>query len=375
MNDLRRVAVLPAILAAFSVVSPSLAQTVVNPALIKDPAQLRVQAQAAQTAPPPPLDPYSGAQSGSIAPPVEVDPMPVQATATPVVAPVEMPAQVPAPQFNDQVAQVIQAAPAAMPPLPTTGQSVKEFKDTYFSVTPSQIRDIYQAVQQRQRAVATPSTPPRSVTGTVNVSMSPGSTPPVIRAYSGYSTILVVTDSSGAPWPVENYAIGNRSLVNLARLDSQNGSSFSLEMLSPYGQTNIAMKLAGVPAPIILDVVSGQKEVDAKLEVRVAGRGPNATVSSVSTLPRGVDTRLIPVLNGISPEDGKALRVTGLDGISAWMSGSGKMVVRTPFKIVSPASRSFISSADGTYVYEFPPVTQLLGLVDGAFIPVQVSGW
>lgn len=287
------------------------------------------------------------------------------------------------PQLAQQVAAQASQPPAPAPivrdtrppPLPSTSSIVRDFKNEHFSVTPEQIISIYREMEERKRAAAVPIAAPRSVSGTINVSMAPGAVPPVVRGAMGYSTILVITDLSGAEWPVENFVIGNKNIAQLTRLDSGQGSTFSLDMVAPYGSTNIAMKLAGVPAPIVIDVVGGQKEVDVRLDVRVVGRGPNATTNTMARLPRGVETSLLPVLSNIAPDGARALAVNGLDGISAWLLLDGSMVVRTPYKIVSPAIPSFISSADGTYVYKSPPVSQLLARVDGQNIPVSIAGY
>jgi intracellular multiplication protein IcmK len=283
----------------------------------------------------------------------------------------QMPQQMPVASNPFQSPSV---APSELPPLPPVQADVDRYTQTYFGVSPAQIRRLREVVNDRQRTVATPAKAPRPVTGTISVSLAPGTTPPVIRTYMGNSTSFVVVDSSGAPWPVENYRIGNSAAFQIYRLDAGQGSSFALDTAVPYGQSNLILKLSGVATPVVIDLMAGQSELDARVEVRVQGRGPNSITQSVS-LPQGTDSRLLPVLNGIAPEGGKMLSVTGLDGVRAWMMPSGRMVVRTPVKIVSPASPSFVSSADGTHVYEFMPTTQLLGLVDGQFVALQVEGW
>lgn len=337
---------------------------------------------------------------GSVAPPqvptqTGADGVTYQSPTAMPAAPVQQPAaqpqqpaavqQVPVPvpvQQDPVIAQAVASpdappygAPAALPPLPPPSADIDRYREENLSVTPAQIREIYQILRERQQAVANPGPAPKSVTGTVSVSMTPGSTPPIIRTHMGYSTSMVVVDSSGAPWPVENFRVGNASVFEVSRLDAAQGSVFSVTSMAPFGQTNLVFKLVGVPTPVVVGLVSGQREVDARVEVRVSGRGPNATAPSAVTLPKGVDSRLLPVLNGLSPAGGKPLLVSGVDGVSAWMMPSGRFLVRTPFKIISPASPSFISSADGTHVYEFMPTPQLMGLVDGNFVQMRVSGW
>lgn len=267
------------------------------------------------------------------------------------------------------------SAPASLPPLPPVQADIDRYSQNFFGASPEQIREMYRVMSETQRAVAQPGPAPKPVTGTISVSLSPGTTPPVIRTYMGTISTFVVVDSSGAPWPVENFRIGNQAAYQLNRLDQGQGSAFALDTAAPYGASNLVLKLVGVSTPVVINLVSGQKEVDARVEVRVQGRGPNAVSAMGVSLPKGVDSRLLPILNGLSPEGGKLLSVNGLEGVRAWMMPSGRMVVRTPVKIISPASPTFVSSADGTHVYEFMPTTQLMGLVDGQFVTLQVGGW
>jgi intracellular multiplication protein IcmK len=267
------------------------------------------------------------------------------------------------------------APPLALPPLPGPNTSeVAAVQDALLGVTPEQIRELRRMLDARQRASSELVNPPKPVTGSVSVSLSPGATPPVIRPYMGSTSSFVVVDSTGAPWPVENFRIANMDLFPVNRLDGPQGSAFTIDTTVPYGQSNLVLKLAGVPAPVVISLVAGQREHDARVEVRIQGRGPNSTVAAGS-LMAGTDSRLLPVLDGIAPSGGKSLSVGGLEGVRAWLLPSGRLLVRSPVKIVSPASTTFVVSADGTHVYEFAQTTQLLGLVDGQFVQMTVNGW
>lgn len=282
-------------------------------------------------------------------------------------------------QMQQYEAQGVSAAPmtppASLPPLP--GPNTAEMAwatDNLMSVTPEQIRELRRLVDERQRATAEIPNPPRSVTGSISVSLSPGSTPPVIRPFIGSTSSFVVVDSTGAPWPVENFRIANPEVFPVNRLDGPHGSAFTVDTSLPYGQSNLILKLAGVSAPVVISLVAGQREHDARVEVRVQGRGPNSTVASGS-LMAGTDARLLPVLDGMPPSGGKPLMVDGVENVRAWLLPSGRIMVRSPVKVISPASTEFVISADGTHVYEFARTTQLLGMVDGRYVPMNITGW
>lgn len=325
-----------------------------------------VQGQGAQLQSPPP-----GVYSTQSPPPGMV-PNPDMGSFPPGPPPASVQMQ----QYGDQGASAAPVAPpASLPPLP--GPNTAEMAwatDKLMSVTPEQIRELRRLVDERQRATAEIPNPPRSVTGSISVSLSPGSTPPVIRPFIGSTSSFVVVDSTGAPWPVENFRIANPDVFPINRLDGPHGSAFTVDTNLPYGQSNLILKLAGVSAPVVISLVAGQREHDARVEVRVQGRGPNSTVASGS-LMAGTDARLLPVLDGMAPSGGKPLMVDGVAGVRAWLLPSGRLMVRSPVKVISPASTSFVISADGTHVYEFARTTQLLGMVDGRYVPMNITGW
>lgn len=266
-------------------------------------------------------------------------------------------------------------APTALPPLPppSVASQVPRVVDDYLGMTPGDIRDLRRTLEDRQRAASELPNPPKAVTGSITVSLSPGATPPVIRTYQGSVSSFVVVDASGAPWPVENFLVGSK-LFSVSRLDQGQGSTFAIETMGMYGQSNLVLKLAGVSTPAVLTLMAGQRELDGRTEVRIQGRGPNATVATAS-LPEGTDARLLPVLDGVPPEGGTPLIVTGLDQVKAWLMPNRKMIVRTPVRIFKPATLQFVSSSDGTYVYVFPATPRLLGIANGAFVDIGVSGW
>lgn len=269
----------------------------------------------------------------------------------------------------------LQVPAQELPPLPTPASVFPSVVDNNLGVTPTQIRQLHQTVDDRQRAAGRWLNPPRSVRSSISVSLSPGAQPPVIRPYQGVATSFVVLDSTGQPWPVENVHPGSTSLFAIDRLDGAQGSSFTIDALQPYAQSNLILKLVGVASPVVINLVAGQKIQDASVEVRIQGRGPNAAVPVVSgSLPQGTDARLLPVLDGVAPSDATPLTVVGADGVKAWLLSSGNMLVRAPFKLLTPVLAA-TSSADGTTVYELAATPKLLGMANGNYVNLTVSGW
>lgn len=272
------------------------------------------------------------------------------------------------------------SAPQSLPPLPngTNGPSSEDYNavmQQFFSVTPDQIRNLRKTMDERTKAASElPGPAPKPVTGSISVSLSPGSVPPVIRPFMNTTTSFVVVDNTGQPWPVENFRVGDKNAFDVERLDvSAEGSTFTITSLGMYSRTNLILKLKGLSTPVAIDLIAGQKERDERVEVRIQSRGPNATVTSSYMTP-GTDSKLLPILDGVPPAGGKQVKVQGAENTTAWIVGK-KMIVRTPMKIISPASSSFVSSSDGTNVYVFTPSAQLVGMYHGNLVNVSIQGW
>lgn len=279
-----------------------------------------------------------------------------------------------------QYGNPVSAPPTALPPMPPTlGPNTDVFtqmKDDELGLTPEQIREWKKELDRRQRAASGSGTShnPKSVTGSISVSLSPGAAPPMIRPANNRVSSFVVLDSTGAPWPVENFRVGDVDQFPVERLDGPQGSSFTIDSKYAYGQSNLVLKLAGVATPVVINLISDQAEYDSRVEVRVQGRGPNSVVTTGS-VSRGVDSRLLEVLDGVAPA-GKAVKVDGLEGVRGWILEDGRLMVRSPYKVITPSTRNFVSSADGTTVYVFErATTKLLVMADGDFYPLNVTNW
>lgn len=273
-------------------------------------------------------------------------------------------------------------APQGLPPLPQdpnkpNDSDLDSVVSDYFSITPNQIQNVRQKTYERAKAASQlPMSEPKPVTGSISVSLAPGSEPPVIRPFLDNTTTFVVIDSTGQPWPVENFVVGNETAFSVKRFDlNPKGSSFSITPKGMLAKTNLALKLEGQDTPVVINLIAGQHEVDSRVEVRVQGRGPNASIVSGS-LVEGTDARLLPILDGVPPENAKRLQVSGDANTSVW-SSNGRFIVRTPLKIVSPASNSFVSSAEGNMnVYVITQVPQIRGMTkDLKIITLTVKGY
>src|SRR5262249_13648863 len=149
--------------------------------------------------------------------------------------------------------------------------------------------------------------------------LAPGTTPPAIRLAQGYVSSLVFVDSTGTPWPIAGFDVGNPKAVNIQWDGKSN--ILILQGVTPYSNGDIVIQLVGLPTPITLELVSGQRVVDYRVDLHVPGIGPLTKELPVGTaLPPHANQLLLGVLDGIAPPGGRGLTVRGADA-QAWILG------------------------------------------------------
>jgi len=217
-------------------------------------------------------------------------------------------------------------------------------------LNPKQVIKLRQLIDNSQRAAAIPATvPPKPVSTTIMMNLAPGTTPPAIRLSQGYVTSLVFVDSTGAPWPIAAFDVGD---PKASRIQWDGKSNvLIIQGVNPYGDSDLVVRLAGLMTPITLELVSGQRVVDFRTDIHVAGIGPNAKDLPTGTgLPNSANQVLLDVLDGVGPAGSKLLTVTGGD-CQAWLFGD-KMYLRTRLTVLSPGWVGRMVSPDGMYAYE-----------------------
>lgn len=280
-------------------------------------------------------------------------------------------------------AAVQPGAPRSLPPLPSQspGQVAAPAPATFedilsgaLGMTAEQIRELRRQADARQRAASEfPRTPPKPVTTQISASTAPGSAPPVVRLFPGFASSIVVTDSTGQPWPIENFAVGHKDNFDVRRLDAGNGSVLSVVPLGYQAQSNLILYLKGLATPIAVSFIAGQKEVDFRADLRVQGRGPNSLIS-VTGLPESTNTQLLSLLEGIAPSDAKSLR-SSTPEVKAWLGKNGRMFLRTHLSVISPLWYGSVRSADGTNAYEMKPAGTVLVMKNDKIEQINVEGW
>ncbi|MBI5448093.1 MAG: DotH/IcmK family type IV secretion protein [Gammaproteobacteria bacterium] len=243
---------------------------------------------------------------------------------------------------------------------------------TNFPMTTEQIHQLKQAYTASQEAsAAAPGVPPRPTVTSQLVSIAPGSTPPVIRLAQGFVSSLVFVDSTGAPWPIEAYDIGNPSAFNIQWNHTDN--TLMIQSMTLYTYGNLAVRLRGLPTPVMLTLIPGQRVIDYRVDLRIQGLGPNAKLPTSGEGPSSANPVLLSVLDGVPPPGGKSMVVNGGEA-QAWLL-QDKLFLRTRLTVLSPAWVSTMSSADGMKAYELQKTPMILASFHGKPIQLRIEGF
>lgn len=256
------------------------------------------------------------------------------------------------------------------------------FKDVEVTLSPmndeqiDSIKELYRKVNRS--SILREEVPPAPVFSSLMVDLQPGGSPPAIRLSAGYVSSVVFLDSTGAPWPIRAYDVGDPASFNIVwDSESKDQTSMSntlmIQAMSLYKDGNLAVMLQGLNTPVMLSLIPGQKEVDYRVDVQIPGYGPFATEEK-STYVKETNPVLGTVINNISPPNSKILRVSG-GRAKAWLFGD-MMYVRTTLPIVSPAWVSVMKGASGTVsAYELPKSPVILVLDNGRLRTLTVEGF
>lgn len=241
-----------------------------------------------------------------------------------------------------------------------------------FPLSPEEIIRLKQLYHTSEYAEAAPAgTPPKPTATSQFVNLSPGSTPPVIRLSQGFVSSLVFLDSTGAPWPISAYDLGDPSAFNIQWDKTSNTLMIQASKLYTYG--NLAVRLRGLNTPVMLTLIPGQKAVDYRVDLRVQGYGPNAkSMPMEEGIPPAANDILLHVLDGVPPDGSSRLVVSGGDA-RAWLLND-KMFIRTSLTILSPGWLGSMTSADGTHAYEMQKSPVLLVSWHGKVMQLKVEG-
>ncbi len=248
----------------------------------------------------------------------------------------------------------------------------KQVTEQLFPLSAEEIIRLKQLYHTNEFARASSAgTPPKPTATSQFVNLSPGSTPPVIRLSQGFVSSLVFLDSTGAPWPITAYDLGDPTAFNIQWDRTSNTLMIQASKLYTYG--NLAVKLQGLNTPVMLTLIPGQKAVDYRVDLRIQGLGPNAkNLPMEDGIPPAASDLLLHVLEGVPPNGSTRLTVSGGDA-RAWLLND-RMYVRTNLTVLSPGWIGSMTSADGMHAYEMQKAPVLLVSWHGKVMQLKVEG-
>jgi intracellular multiplication protein IcmK len=273
---------------------------------------------------------------------------------------------------QEQQVMLDSAPPSKIPPTPESKAAFDALLKQNIPLNPQQVVELHQEVDVSQRAAAVPANvPPKPVSTTIMVNLAPGTTPPAVRLAQGYVSAMMFVDSTGAPWPVAAFDIGNPKAVNIQWDGKSN--IILIQAVSPYMTGDIVVRLVGLATPITLELVAGQRVVDYRVDLHVSGIGPNTKELPVgSALPSSANQLLLGILDGVAPSGSKLLTVRGGDA-QAWMLGQ-TIYLRTRMTVLSPGWTGKMVSPDGMIAYELPRTSSVLISRYGEPVELKVEG-
>lgn len=239
------------------------------------------------------------------------------------------------------------------------------------------IRNLWNESQRLKTFTGTPPPRPSNVSRMVNLGV--GGLPTVVRLGAGYVSVVSFFDIYGNPWPIRGYNVGNPGIVNIiwnqsSREEDASGAGLSntlmMQAQTLYNPTNMVVLLRGMNTPVLLELIPGQSEVDYRLDLQVPKPGPMHDASeSLPSAPRPV---MVDLLNNVPPNGSVQLPVKGGEA-QAWKH-QGRIYLRTPYTIISPAWLSKMTGPNGdVHVYEMANVSVALALQHGKTIQLTVG--
>lgn len=245
---------------------------------------------------------------------------------------------------------------------------------------PGEIRALLERFDRTQESVETPVYPnPKPEVVVQNISLDPGSEPPVVKMAYGQVTTVNFLDSTGAPWPVQDVSwAGNFEIIQVEQGGTDASRFTHMFRISPqseFAYGNMSITMTGLRTPVILTLETNRDVVHYRFDAVLPGYGPLAEAplidNGITTAAGGEDMSLM--LEGVVPSKATKLNVSGVDGRTSAYRYNDLVYVRTPLTLLSPGWSSSTSSADGTRVYEINDAPVLLLSDHGRMVRAKLS--
>lgn len=251
-----------------------------------------------------------------------------------------------------------------------------------FPMTPEMIQRYREIFAENQRAMLEREEPRGSIE-TGLISLEPGEEAPTLTLAQGIASVVGFYDATGAPWPVDQYVLGDGDDFQIIQLGS-NANNLSVTPLTPVGWTNLIVMLEGEDTPVVARLQISDNTTDYRRDIQVMRNGPNAEINTATqdspegrerqmqTVRDAGNSLLVSALSGVDlPDDARELTVTGV-GARAWLVDD-QIVLRSNDALLSPQWTSSMSGPNGTRVYVIEEAPMALFSVSGQIVRADIE--
>jgi hypothetical protein len=208
----------------------------------------------------------------------------------------------------------------------------------------------------------------------IAVGVSPDSVVEEIRLNAESVGSIVFTDSLGNPWPVDDVLVPNylkaTKTKNMVVFEPKSEGNLPPQK---YGRGSITFLLEGMNSTIPFMLSYGYSRlVDGQIEAQIQTRNRASITNTVQSDLIESDQKSELFLDGEPPKEAKELK-TSIKSVKAWLY-NGKLYLRTPLQIHSPAYKMYAASASGTSVFRFDVIPSIVNaIVDGSIVSVSIG--
>ena len=248
-------------------------------------------------------------------------------------------------------------------------------------LTPEMIEQLAHDYGQAQRAreqaqqggLAVP------ITRSVNIAIGPGGATPIIQTMQGYPSAIAFMDATGQPWPIVWDTNSNPNVSGSGfdvSVPEKGSNVMQIIPRSAVPRGGLLVYLKGASVPLTFMILAGQGRYDARVDARIASRGPNAKVQIITRpdVPEAGAASLTAMLDGTPPAEAIPLVVAGVspDEVRAWRMGE-QIYLRTRYTIISPEWVASEAGEAGVSIYALPSTPIVLLSVDGRSVSARLT--
>jgi intracellular multiplication protein IcmK len=187
-------------------------------------------------------------------------------------------------------------------------------------------------------------------------------------------TSVSIVDATGMPWPIQDMSWAGPFQI-LA--PESGGHILRITPQTAHGVGNLSLRFVDMTTPVILRLTTGIDWVHYRLDLRIPKPGPLAKTPIIEygglKTVAGKDEQMVGVLDGTPPQNAEKLVVEGVDTRTTAYKLSGRVYLRTPLTLLSPAWDASVSSSDGTTVYALGNTPVVLLSDEGRMVKARIA--